>query len=78
MKLYLSVATLALISGSAYSDFIAKDSEKAIRPSQWKVGDVLEGVGKVTSIEPKEGKYLVKATRDGYKVEIIVQEDRRK
>jgi hypothetical protein len=54
MKLFLSVATLALISGRAYSDFIAKDCEKAMRPSQWKVGDVLEGEGKVTSIETKE------------------------
>ncbi|MDQ3230533.1 MAG: hypothetical protein M3Q07_01840 [Pseudobdellovibrionaceae bacterium] len=79
MKLsYMMAAALVLISSSAYGDFIAKNSEMAERPSQWKVGDVLEGVGQVTAIERKDGKYLVKATRDGYKIEIMVTEGQTK
>ncbi len=78
MKLSQFLIVISIISTDAYSVFIAKNSEKASKPSQWKVGDVLEGVGQVTAIDLKDGKYFVKATRDGYKIEVIVTEGQTK
>ena len=79
MRRFSIVGLTLLLSVPAYAVVITKGSKEASEPSKWKVGDVIDDVGTIKSIEAKgDGKYLIKAERDGYKFETVVSEARKR